>query len=66
MNKGVGQGTVSESKENMVLESKVEIVGHDGESERHVLDNWDGWSVGVEEDFEERGRKGMSLPRREY
>jgi hypothetical protein len=66
MNKSVGQGTASESKENMVLESKVEIVVHDGENGRNVLDDWDGWSAGVEEDLGERGRKGMSLPRREY
>lgn len=66
MKKIVGQGSVGESKENMVLESKVEIVVHDGENERNVLDDWDGWSAGVEDDLEERGRKGMSLPRREY
>jgi hypothetical protein len=76
MRKDVGHGSASEgteSKENMVLESSVDIViGDEGEeSERDVVDAWDGWNAtgyGDEEEEEEgeRGRKGMSLPRREY
>ena len=70
MRKDVGASESSESKENMVLESRVEIVVGDDESERDVVDAWDGWNAtwagDDEEDLEERGRKGMSLPRREY
>jgi outer membrane lipoprotein SlyB len=67
----VSGGFGSESKENVVLESRVEIIVEgDDESERNVLDEWDGWSAGVgqdlDQDDEERGRKGMSLPRREW
>jgi hypothetical protein len=72
-----GLSEVSESKENMVLESRVEIVMDDGdddmERERDLVDmvgRWDGWDAtgdGVEEVEEwEIGRKGMSLPRREW
>lgn len=58
---------MSESKENMVLESRVEIVVDDGESERNAIEAWDGWDGRwTEDDDLERGRKGMSLPRREY
>ena len=69
MHKDVSHRNLSESKENMVLESRVEIVVDDGESERDVVDAWDGWNASWDEDEEEeqeRGRKGMSLPRREY
>ncbi|KAF2829788.1 hypothetical protein CC86DRAFT_285382 [Ophiobolus disseminans] len=73
MRKDIGHGStseVTESKENMVLESRVEIVVGDEESERDVVDAWDGWNAtwdgDDDEDLEERGRKGMSLPRREY
>jgi hypothetical protein len=69
MQKAAGQSNedVDENKENMVLESQVEIVVGDDESERDVVDNWDGWdATWEEEDDLERGRKGMSLPRRLY
>lgn len=73
MRKDVGHGSSSadtESKENMVLESRVEIVVGDEESVRDVVEAWDGWNAtwdgNEEEEEEERGRKGMSLPRREY
>ena len=92
-----------ESKENMVLESRVEIVvdgGDDGDSNRGgesgsvrssvrgsmggSLDEYEGWDAGTDGDVSEgedmdgdlgewgrgrrweRGRNGMSLPRREY
>jgi low affinity Fe/Cu permease len=59
--------TIGESKENMVLESRVEIVVADDESDRDVVAAWDGWDATWEEgDDMERGRKGMSLPRRAY
>ncbi|KAF1917001.1 hypothetical protein BDU57DRAFT_529937 [Ampelomyces quisqualis] len=62
-----GSITTSESKENMVLESRVEIVVGDDESERDVVAAWDGWDATWEEgDDMARGRKGMSLPRRVY
>jgi hypothetical protein len=68
MHKDVSHGSVSQSKENMVLESRVEIVVGDYESERGVVDTWDGWDASWEDEDDEleRGRKGMSLPRREY
>jgi hypothetical protein len=63
-------GSGGESRDNMVFESRVEIIVEgDDKSERNVLDEWDGWSAGVGMDGneeEERGRKGMSLPRREW
>jgi hypothetical protein len=64
---GKSNEEVDESKENMVLESRVEIVVGDAESERDVVDHWDGWNATWEEEDDlERGRKGMSLPRRDY
>jgi hypothetical protein len=68
MHKDAGHERVIESKENMVLESKVEIVVEDSESESGAVDRWDGWDASWEEEDDEmeRGRKGMSLPRREY
>jgi hypothetical protein len=68
MHKDVSQKSVSESKENMVLESRVEIVVEDSESESGAVDRWDGWDASWEDEDDEmeRGRKGMSLPRREY
>jgi hypothetical protein len=69
MQKAAGQSDedMGESKENMVLESQVEIVVGDAESERDVVDHWDGWNATWEEEDDlERGRKGMSLPRRDY
>jgi len=57
---------MSDGKDNMVLESRVEIVVDDGSSERNVVDTWDGWNATYEGDDVERGRQGMSLPRREY
>jgi H+/gluconate symporter-like permease len=69
MQKTAGQSNedINESKENMVLESRVEIVVGDDESERDVVGNWDGWNATWEEEDDlERGRKGMSLPRRDY
>ncbi|KAH8730590.1 hypothetical protein GQ44DRAFT_823303 [Phaeosphaeriaceae sp. PMI808] len=59
--------TTAENKEHMVLESRVEIVVDDGESELDVVDAWDAWNASWEDEEEEveRGRKGMSLPRRE-
>jgi hypothetical protein len=69
MQKTAGQSSedMNESKENMVLESRVEIVVGDEESERDVVGNWDGWNATWEEEDDlERGRKGMSLPRRDY
>ena len=73
MRKNVGHGSASgatESKENMVLESRVEIVVGDEESVRDVVETWDGWNATWTGDDDEgegdRGRKGMSLPRREY
>ncbi|KAH5455389.1 hypothetical protein HBI30_090740 [Parastagonospora nodorum] len=57
---------MSDGKDNMVLESRVEIVVEDGASERNVVDTWDGWNATYEGDDTERGRQGMSLPRREY
>jgi hypothetical protein len=62
-----GSMTTSESKENMVLESRVEIVVGEDESERDVVAAWDGWDATWEEgDDIERGRQRMSLPRRLY
>lgn len=64
-----GSEAMSDGKENMVLESRVEIVVDDGASERNVVDTWDGWNATYEDDDAhgvERGRQGMSLPRREY
>jgi hypothetical protein len=59
--------TTGEGKENMVLESRVEIVVGDDHSERDVVASWDGWNATWDVNDEvERGRKGMSLPRREY
>jgi hypothetical protein len=50
-----------------VLESRVEILIDDGMSERNAIEAWDGWDGRwTEDDDLERGRKGMSLPRREY
>jgi uncharacterized membrane protein YciS (DUF1049 family) len=68
MHKDAGHESVVESKENMVLESKVEIVVEDSESESGAVDRWDGWDASWEDEDDEmeRGRKGMSLPRREY
>ena len=73
------ESTASESKENMVLESRVEIVIE--EEQRSESESWDGesqWGVGTDgEDSDgdlgewgrgggwERGRNGMSLPRTE-
>ncbi|CAN9157689.1 hypothetical protein CUC08_Gglean003488 [Alternaria sp. MG1] len=73
------ESTASESKENMVLESRVEIVIE--EEQRSESDSWDGesqWGVGTDrEDSDgdlgewgrgggwERGRNGMSLSRTE-
>jgi hypothetical protein len=67
----------TESKENMVLESRVEIVVDEEGSDSGSEDG--GWDAGTEgEDSDEdgdlgdrgrpweRGRNGMSLPRREY
>ncbi|EDU48591.1 hypothetical protein PtrSN002B_000809 [Pyrenophora tritici-repentis] len=72
---------ISESKENMVLESRVEIVVEEGEaSERSSVDGGDEWDAGTDGEFDEgdgdlgdwgrgrtweRGRNGMSLPRRD-
>jgi hypothetical protein len=73
------ESTASESKENMVLESRVEIVI---EEEQHSeSESWDGesqWGIGTDgEDSDddlgewgrgggwERGRNGMSLSRTE-
>ncbi|RMZ71019.1 hypothetical protein GMOD_00005512 [Pyrenophora seminiperda CCB06] len=72
--------SVGESKENMVLESRVEIVVEEGEaSERSSMDGGDEWDAGTDEGYDEgdgdlgdwdrgrtweRGRNGMSLPRR--
>jgi hypothetical protein len=69
-----------ESKENMVLESRVEIVV-DGGDESDSDERWDtesGWDAGTDGETSdgdlgewghgrrwERGRSGMSLPRRE-
>jgi hypothetical protein len=69
MHKDVSHGNNVESKENMVLESRVEIVvDDDEESERGAVDRWDGWDASWEDENDEmeRGRKGMSLPRRDY
>jgi hypothetical protein len=69
MQKSMGHTSdgMSESKENMVLESRVEILIDDGMSERNAIEAWDGWDGRwTEDDDLERGRKGMSLPRREY
>jgi hypothetical protein len=69
MQKSMGHvsDAMSESKENMVLESRVEILIDDGMSERNAIEAWDGWDGRwTEDDDLERGRKGMSLPRREY
>jgi hypothetical protein len=69
LQKTVGHGSeaTSEWKDNMVLESRVEIVVDDGHSERNAVEAWDGWNATWNEDDDlERGRKGMSLPRREY
>jgi hypothetical protein len=69
MQKSMGHASdaMSESKENMVLESRVEILIDDGMSERNAIEAWDGWDGRwTEDDDLERGRKGMSLPRREY
>jgi hypothetical protein len=69
----------SESKENMVLESWVEIVV-DGEvdSDTGSSDGGDEWDAGTDGESDgdgdlgdrgrawERGRNGISLPRREY
>ncbi|KAF2036345.1 hypothetical protein EK21DRAFT_106447 [Setomelanomma holmii] len=65
---------VTGSKENMVLESQVEIFMHDGHGDERDSDmvdmvgRWDGWDASgdLEEEEWERGRKGMSLPRREW
>jgi flagellar biosynthesis/type III secretory pathway M-ring protein FliF/YscJ len=72
--------TTGESKEIMVLESRIEIVVDD-ENEHSVRSSWDGevqWNAGTEGDDSdgdlgewgrgmrwERGRNGMSLPRAE-
>lgn len=77
MSKNFGAGDmrnirrVSESKENMVLESRVEILVVDGEESEEG--DWDGvWDEDEDEDLEEedggmgRGRMAMSLPRRVY
>ncbi|KAF2848757.1 hypothetical protein T440DRAFT_556333 [Plenodomus tracheiphilus IPT5] len=63
----------SESKENMVLESRVEILvvtedgNSDGEWDEDMSDDGDGWEADMEDDERGRGgRNGMSLPRREY
>jgi hypothetical protein len=68
MHKDASHESVGESKENMVLESRVEIVVEDSESESGAVDRWDGWDASWEDEDDEmeRGRKGMSLPRREY
>jgi hypothetical protein len=74
------ESTASESEENMVLESRVEIVVEE-EEQGSVRDSWDResqWDAGTEgEDSDgdlgewgrgrtwERGRNGMSLPRTE-
>ncbi|KAF1851832.1 uncharacterized protein K460DRAFT_413338 [Cucurbitaria berberidis CBS 394.84] len=65
MGKSVGSES-SESKENMVLESRVEIIVDDSDGS----DGDDAWDADMED--EERGktagwgRQAMSLPRREY
>ncbi|KAL5118183.1 hypothetical protein ACEQ8H_003855 [Pleosporales sp. CAS-2024a] len=64
---GNGSETNSVRTDNFVLESQVEIVVDDGESERNAVDSWDGWNASwTDEDEWQRGRKGMSLPRRDY
>ncbi|CAO2651148.1 Nn.00g094450.m01.CDS01 [Neocucurbitaria sp. VM-36] len=65
MRKRVGSEQ-SESKENMVLESRVEIVVVDDDEEEEESDGDDVWNVGMEDDERWRGRQAMSLPRREY
>ncbi|KAF1945150.1 hypothetical protein EJ02DRAFT_500897 [Clathrospora elynae] len=78
--KGMSLSESGESKENMVLESRVEILV-DGETETDNEEGWDGeneWDAdtdGQDSDGDlgewgrgrawERGRNGMSLPRRE-
>jgi flagellar biosynthesis/type III secretory pathway M-ring protein FliF/YscJ len=73
------EASAYESKENMVLESRVEIVVH-GEGQGSQRDDWERqsqWDTGTDEDENdgdlgewgrgrmwERGRNGMSLPRR--
>ncbi|KAJ4369069.1 hypothetical protein N0V83_006152 [Neocucurbitaria cava] len=62
----VESNEMSESKENMVLESRVEIVVDDG-GEESDGDGDSVWDTGMEDDDEMwRGRQAMSLPRREY
>jgi hypothetical protein len=62
-----GSDTTGEDKENMVLESRIEIVVGDDHSENDVIASWDGWNATWDVNDElERGRKGMSLPRRGY
>ncbi|KAH9865202.1 hypothetical protein IAQ61_009149 [Plenodomus lingam] len=64
----------SASKENMVLESQVEIVvvSEEGDSdadwEGNMSDDGGGWEADMEDEERGRGggRNGMSLPRREY
>jgi hypothetical protein len=66
----------SESKENMVLESRVEILVDEGDgSEEESSDGEDQWDAGTDGESDDdgnsrrgraRGRNGMSLPRREY
>jgi hypothetical protein len=71
--------TASESKENMVLESRVEILVDEGDgSEGGGSDGGDEWDAGTDGESDdddedlgrgrawERARNGMSLPRREY
>lgn len=55
-------------KSNIVLESQVEVVvADDGESVVDILGRWDGWDADDDGEWETwRGRKGMSLPRRDY
>ena len=65
MRKRVGSER-SESKENMVLESRVEIVVVDDDGDAEESDEDDAWDVGMEDDERWRGRQAMSLPRREY
>ena len=73
--------SISESKENMVLESRVEIVVEEGEAiDRSSMDAEDEWDAGTDGECDEgdgdlgdwgrgriweRGRNGMSLPRRD-
>jgi hypothetical protein len=74
----LNDAAASESKENMVLESRVEILVDEGDgSDGASSDGGDEWDAGTDGESDddgnlgrgrawERGRNGMSLPRREY